>query len=465
MQSTFFTDFLYLTDIKTILFIVVLFALFFVMKQMEKKKVKFSTRMLSATGIGLVLGLLIQVVGGFPDAPLEVPFIAEINKWYGLFANGFMDLLKMLVIPLIFVSIMRVIINMKQGENLGKLTARTLGLLVGTTAIAAIIGLVVGNLFQLGVNSHLVAGDATIREVSSLVDTLRGLLPSNPISAMADGNVVAVVIFAAFLGLATKRQTKKYYDIVKPFIDLVEAFYKIILSVAMTIIKWMPYAVIALLANTIAGRGMVALGEAIDFILVTYIGVALMFVVHLILIALSGLNPFRYVKNVLDALVLAFTSRSSLGTLPVSIEKLTDNVGLDNGTATFVGSLGSNAGMNGCAGIYPALVAITVANMTGTPIDMTFIIMLVIVIALASFGIAGLPGSATMAISVVLSGMGMGEYFPLIAGIIAIDPILDMGRTMLNVNGTLTTAVLVGKSFNKIDQDVYYGRKQVVTEE
>lgn len=465
MQSTFFTDFLYLTEIKTILFIVVLFALFFVMKQMEKKKVKFSTRMLSATGIGLVLGLLIQVVGGFPDAPLEVPFIAEINKWYGLFANGFMDLLKMLVIPLIFVSIMRVIINMKQGENLGKLTARTLGLLVGTTAIAAMIGLVVGNLFQLGVNSHLVAGEATIREVSSLVDTLRGLLPSNPISAMADGNVVAVVIFAAFLGLATKRQTKKYYDIVKPFIDLVEAFYKIILSVAMTIIKWMPYAVIALLANTIAGRGMAALGEAIDFILVTYIGVALMFVVHLILIALSGLNPFRYVKNVLDALVLAFTSRSSLGTLPVSIEKLTDNVGLDNGTATFVGSLGSNAGMNGCAGIYPALVAITVANMTGTPIDMTFIIMLVIVIALASFGIAGLPGSATMAISVVLSGMGMGEYFPLIAGIIAIDPILDMGRTMLNVNGTLTTAVLVGKSFNKIDQDVYYGRKQVVTEE
>lgn len=465
MQSTFFTDFLYLTDIKTILFIVVLFALFFVMKQMEKKKVKFSTRMLSATGIGLVLGLLIQVVGGFPDAPLEVPFIAEINKWYGLFANGFMDLLKMLVIPLIFVSIMRVIINMKQGENLGKLTARTLGLLVGTTAIAAIIGLVVGNLFQLGVNSHLVAGEATIREVSSLVDTLRGLLPSNPIAAMADGNVVAVVIFAAFLGLATKRQTKKYYDIVKPFIDLVEAFYKIILSVAMTIIKWMPYAVIALLANTIAGRGMAAIGEAIDFILATYIGVALMFVVHLILIALSGLNPFRYVKNVLDALVLAFTSRSSLGTLPVSIEKLTDNVGLDNGTATFVGSLGSNAGMNGCAGIYPALVAITVANMTGTPIDMTFIVMLVIVIALASFGIAGLPGSATMAISVVLSGMGMGEYFPLIAGIIAIDPILDMGRTMLNVNGTLTTAVLVGKSFNKIDQDVYYGRKQVVTEE
>ena len=435
------------------------------MKQLEKKKVKFSTRMLSATGIGLVLGLLIQFVGGFPDAPLEVPFIAEINKWYGLFANGFMDLLKMLVVPLIFVSIIRVIINMKQGENLGKLTARTLGTLVGTTAIAAIIGLIVGNAFQLGVGSNLIAGDASIREVSSLVDTLRGLIPSNPVEAMASGNVVAVVIFAAFLGLATKRQTKKYYDIVKPFIDLVEAFYKIILSVAMTIIKWMPYAVIALLANTIAGRGVAALAEVFDFIIALYLAVAVMFGVHLILIAVNGLNPFRYVKNVLDALVLAFTSRSSLGTLPVSIEKLTDNVGLDNGIATFVGSLGSNAGMNGCAGIYPAMVAIMVANMTGTPIDMTFIIMLVIMIALASFGIAGLPGSATMAISVVLSGMGLGEYFPLVAGIIAIDPILDMGRTMLNVNGTLVTAVLVGKSFNQIDSDIFYGRKQATTEQ
>ncbi|MEE1236859.1 MAG: cation:dicarboxylase symporter family transporter, partial [Turicibacter sp.] len=291
MQNSFFSEFLYLTDIKTVLFIAILFALFFVMKQMEKKKVKFSTRMLSATGIGLVLGLLIQIVGGFPDAPLEVPFIEEINKWYGLFANGFMDLLKMLVIPLIFVSIIRVIINMKQGENLGKLTARTLGLLVGTTTVAAIIGLVIGSVLQLGVGSELVAGDASIREVSSLVDTLRGLLPSNPIAAMADGNVVGVVIFATFLGLATKRQTKKYYDVVKPFIDLVEAFYKIILSVAMTIIKWMPYAVIALLANTIAGRGMAALGEVVDFIIAIYLGVAIMFVFHLILITINGLNP------------------------------------------------------------------------------------------------------------------------------------------------------------------------------
>lgn len=464
MASSFFTDFLFLTDIRTIIFIVILLALFFGMKKLEKRKVKFSTRMLSATAMGLLLGLLIQVVGGFPDVPMDVPFIAEINKWYGLIANGFMDLLKMLVVPLIFFSIIRVIINMKEGENLGAMTARTLLTLVGTTTIAAIIGLVVGNLFGLGVGTTLVEGDASIREVSSIVDTLRGLIPSNPVAAMAEGNVVAVVIFAGFLGIATKRQTKKYYDVVKPFIDFVEAFYKVILSVAMTIIKWMPYAVIALLANTIAGRGVSALGQVFDFIIALYVAVIVMFIVHLILISINGLNPFRYVKNVLDALVLAFTSRSSLGTLPVSIEKLTDNVGLDNGTATFVGSLGSNAGMNGCAGIYPALVAVMVANMTGTPIDLSFIATLILVIAFASLGIAGLPGSATMAVSVVLSGIGMGAYFPLIAGVVAIDPILDMGRTMLNVNGTLVTAVLVGQKYNHIDKDVYYGRKTVLDE-
>ena len=117
--------------------------------------------------------------------------------------------------------------------------------------------------------------------------------------------------------------------------------------------------------------------------------------------------------------------------------------------------------MNGCAAIYPALMAITLANMSGTKMDISFYGMLVVIIVIGSLGIAGLPGSATMAISVVLSGMGLGEYFPLIAGVIAIDPILDMGRTMLNVNGTLTTAVLVGKAFNQIDEAVYYGRKTV----
>ena len=160
-------------------------------------------------------------------------------------------------------------------------------------------------------------------------------------------------------------------------------------------------------------------------------------------------------KNVMEPLILAFTSRSSLGTLPVTIETLTEKVGIDNGIASFVGSLGSNAGMNGCAAIYPALMAVTIANMSGTKMDFGFYIMLLVIIIISSLGIAGLPGTATMSVSVVISGMGMGAYFPLAGGILAIDPILDMGRTMINVNGTMVTALSVGNSMNSLDKEIY----------
>ena len=455
MESTFLSEFLFITDIKTIAFIAILVAIFILVRKMEKKKIKFSTRMISAMGIGLVLGFIIQLVAGFPEKPSSVRWIEEVSKWYGLVGNGFMDLLKMLVVPLIFVTIIRVIINMKDGVNLGKLTSKSLLVLLGTTTLATIVGLVVGNLFNLGVGEVVATSNTDIREITSIVDTIRGLLPSNPVQAMAEGNIVAVVIFAAFIGTSMKRLNKKYSDVIKPAWDLVEASYKIITSVAMTVIKFMPYAVVALLANTIAARGVSAILGVVDFIIALYVSVAIMFIIHLIIIALNGLNPIKYVKNVMEPLILAFTSRSSLGTLPVTIETLTEKAGVDNGVASFVGSLGSNAGMNGCAAIYPALMAITVANMSGTPMDFSFYGMLLVIIVISSLGIAGLPGTATMAVSVVISGMGMGSYFPLLGGIIAIDPILDMGRTMLNVNGTMVTAVTVANSFGDIDKDKF----------
>lgn len=455
MESTFLSEFLFITDIKTIAFIAILVAIFILVRKMEKKKIKFSTRMISAMGIGLVLGFIIQLVAGFPEKPSSVRWIEEVSKWYGLVGNGFMDLLKMLVVPLIFVSIIRVIINMKDGVNLGKLTSKSLLVLLGTTTLATIVGLVVGNLFNLGVGEVVATSNTDIREITSIVDTIRGLLPSNPVQAMAEGNIVAVVIFAAFIGTSMKRLNKKYSDVIKPAWDLVEASYKIITSVAMTVIKFMPYAVVALLANTIAARGVSAILGVVDFIIALYVSVAIMFIIHLIIIALNGLNPIKYVKNVMEPLILAFTSRSSLGTLPVTIETLTEKAGVDNGVASFVGSLGSNAGMNACAAIYPALMAITVANMSGTPMDFSFYGMLLVIIVISSLGIAGLPGTATMAVSVVISGMGMGSYFPLLGGIIAIDPILDMGRTMLNVNGTMVTAVTVANSFGDIDKDKF----------
>lgn len=458
-ESSFLSQFLKITDLKTVIFIAVLIGTFFIVKQFEKKKVKFSTRTIYATIIGLILGVIIQLVAGLPENPAEVTWLQEVTKWYGLFGSGFMDLLKMLVVPMVFVSILRVIINMGEGDDLGKLTFKSLGMLLMTTALAAIVGIIVGNVMKLGVGTDVVAtADTELREITPLVDTLRGLLPSNPVASMADGNIVAIIIFATFLGLAVKRLSKKYLDIIKPFIDLVEAFYKkIIVSVAMTIIKFMPYAVVALLANTITARGLASMISVVQFIVALYISVAIMFVIHLIIIALNGLNPITYIKNAAEPLLLAFTSRSSLGTLPVTIEALTDKQGVEEGVASFTASLGANMGMNGCAGIYPALMAVTIANMAGVEMNASFYAMLLVVITISSLGIAGLPGTATMAVSVVLSGVGIGSYFPLAGGILAIDPILDMGRTMLNVNGSTTTAVIVGKSLKKLDKEVFNG--------
>ncbi|CEO33640.1 cation:dicarboxylate symporter family transporter [Paraclostridium sordellii] len=455
-ESSFLSQFLMVTDIKTVLFIGVLLGTFFIVKQFEKKKVKFSTRTIYATIIGLLLGVIIQVVAGLPENPENVVWLQEVTKWYGLFGYGFMDLLKMLVVPMVFVSIIRVIINMKEGDNLQALTFRSLGMLLGTTALAAIIGIIVGNVMQLGVGAEVAGIEAPeMREITPLVDTLRGLLPSNPVGAMADGNIVAIIIFATFLGLATNRMKKKYMDTVKPFINLVEAFYKIIVSVAMTVIKFMPYAVVALLANTITARGIASMISVVEFVVALYVATAILFIVHLIIVSINGLNPITYIKNAAEPLLLAFTSRSSLGTLPVTIEALVKNQGVDEGVSSFTASLGANMGMNGCAGIYPALMAITIANMAGVDKDISFYVMLLVVITISSLGIAGLPGTATMAVSVVVSGVGLGSYFPLAGGILAIDPILDMGRTMINVNGATTVSIAVGKSLGKLDKEVF----------
>ena len=451
MSNTFFSQFLLITNFNTISMVMLLIGLFLLVNKLSKKY-KFNKLMLISIFLGLVLGVIIQAIGKFPKDPSKVSWINEVISWYGLFGNGFMDLLKMIVMPLILTSIIRVIINMKE-DDLGKLTFKTMGMFFITTAMASIIAIVVANLFKLGINVELINSSDEIREIVSLPNTIRDLLPSNPVEAMVNGNTVAVVIFATFIGLAIRRLSKKYLDIIKPFKDFIEAFYKIIVSISITIIKLMPYAVIPLLSSTIASRGVESLLGVIDFIIALYISTVLMFTVHLLIVWIKGINPITYIKSTSKALILAFTSRSSLGTLPVTVEVLTENLEVESGTASFVTSLGSNMGMNGCAGIYPALVSVMIANMAGVEMNFTFYVMLIIVITISSLGIAGIPGSATMSVSVVVSGMGMGTYFSLAGAIIAIDPLLDMARTMLNVNGTMTTSIVVDRSVKNLKKE------------
>lgn len=459
MNNVFFQQFLMISEFKTIIFLAILIAIISIINRLPKQKFNFSAKVMVATFIGLILGLVIQFVAGFPNDPMQFTFVRETTLWYSLLGGGFISLVRMLVIPLVMVSIIHVIINMKEDANLGDLVKRTLVITLAMVAISVAVGLTLGVLFNVGkangATAVITEGGRQIREVKNIVDTLKALIPSNPVEAMVNLNIVGLVIFSAIVGVAAKRMSKKYMAIVKPFFDLINALQKIIVSMAMSIIKWMPAAVVPLLANTIAQKGVHAIAEVGKFIVVLYLAVAIMFVIQMIAVAIFGMNPLTYVKKSTSLLLLAFTSRSSVGCLPVTISTLTNKLGVTESTASFVGSFGTTAGMQGCAGVFPALTIVFVTHMSGNSIDMTMFAMAVIVVAISSLGIAGIPGTATMAASVGLSGTGLASLFPMINPILAIDPIIDMPRTMLNVIGSVTNALMVDKSLGQINMSVY----------
>ena len=457
MNNVFFKEFLKISDVKTIIFLVVLGVILFALNKLPKKKFSFSAKVMIATVVGLILGLVIQFTAGFPNNPMELTFVTETTLWYSLLGGGFISFIRMLVIPLVMVSIIHVIINMKEDAKLGALVKRTLVITLVMVAISVALGIFLGKTFNVGHVEQAVAAEGVnkIREVKNIVDTLKALIPANPVEAMVNLNIVGLVIFSAMLGVAAKRMSKKYMEIVSPFFALINAMQKIIVSMAMSIIKWMPLAVVPLLANTIAQKGISAIVEVSKFILVLYLAVAVMFVIQMIAVAMFGLNPITYVKKCISLLILAFTSRSSAGCLPVTISTLTNKLGVSESTASFVGSFGTTAGMQGCAGIFPALTIVFVTNMSGHSVDLTLIVMSIIVVSIGSLGIAGIPGTATMAASVGLSGTGLAGLFPLVNPILAIDPIIDMPRTMLNVIGSVTNAIMVDKSLGQINLSVY----------
>ena len=457
MNNVFFKEFLKISDIKTIIFLFVLIIILFGLNKLPKKKFSFSAKVMIATVVGLILGLVIQVVAGFPNNPMELTFVSETTLWYSLIGGGFISFVRMLVIPLVMVSIIHVIINMKEDAKLGALVQRTLIITLIMVAISVALGIFLGKIFNVGHVEQAVAAEGVnkIREVKNIVDTLKALIPANPIEAMVNLNIVGLVIFSSMVGVAAKRMSKKYMEIVSPFFALINAMQKIIVSMAMSIIRWMPLAVVPLLANTIAQKGIGAIVEVSKFILVLYLAVAIMFVIQMLAVAMFGLNPITYVKKSISLLILAFTSRSSVGCLPVTISTLTNKLGVSESTASFVGSFGTTAGMQGCAGIFPALTIVFVTNMSGHNIDLTLIVMSIIVVSISSLGIAGIPGTATMAASVSLSGTGLASLFPLVNPILAIDPIIDMPRTMLNVIGSVTNAIMVDKSLGQINLSVY----------
>ena len=323
-------------------------------------------------------------------------------------------------------------------------------------AVASIVGIAFGIFFNVGGDALTnVATEAKAKEIVSVATTLRGLIPGNLVDAMVKNNIIGMVIFGAFLGRAIwwiKADEPKVEEFMR---KLVNGLHKALMNMALLILDYMPWAVIALLANTIAQKGLDSILSVVHFIFVLYLAIIAQFIIQLIALSVNGINPIVYMKKSLALLILAFTSRSSVGCLPVTIETLTQKLGVNQATASFVAGFGTTAGMQGCAGIFPSLLIVYVCHLTGTVMDFSMIVMTIIVVTLGSLGIAGIPGTATMAASVGLSGVGMASSFSLIGPILAIDPLIDMARTMLNVSGSVTNALIIDKRLGNLDENIY----------
>ena len=450
MKGSFFKDFLMISNFETIGFLVLLAAIFFVIAKLIKK-FDYSKLVMIGTVAGLVLGIIIQAASGFVDDPMKVGFVAETTKWYSLFGGGYIDMIRMLVIPLIIISIIHVIINLDMNTNISRLTRYTLLTSMTMLAISAAIGFALAYFYKLGGASAVADGKSMIRETHSVVDTFRNILPANPFQAMLDFNVIAIVIASVVVGISARGIRKNTEHKLETFTKLIDDLQKIISYMADMILGFMPFALVPLLANTVAQNGIQAIKDVIAFIVILYISIAIMLVVQGIALILHGVNPFWYFKNAASTLILAFTSRSSVGVLPSTITTLSEKLDVDDATASFVASFSSTAGMQGCAGVYPAMLIVFVANTVGVPIDFSHVVTSIIVVTIGSIGIAGIPGTSITSASVSISGVGMSQYFALVNPILAIDPLLDMARTMLNVSGGMTNAIMIEKRLKRAE--------------
>ena len=395
---------------------------------LKKRKVSFSARTLVALALGISFGFI------FKESALVVEPIG----------TAYVALVRMLVIPLVMVSLISSISGLEDANKLKTMGIKALTILIGTTGIAGIVGIIFGNVFKVGQGiSYEGAADFVQREVPSFAQVFNDMLPSNPIKAMAEGKIIPVIIFSLFIAFAIIIEDKNNRERVKPFKDLINSISTILIRITRIILQLTPYGVFALMSGVAAKNGISTFMPLAKFIVAVY--AALIFqiiVVHGgLILAIKRSNPFKFFKAIYPAQVVAFTTQSSFGTLPVTIETLEENAGVSNTVASFVGSLGSTVGMNGCGGVYPAMVAIFVANVFGIELTMTHYILLIVTTMIGSLGIAGVPGAATMSTTLILTTLGL----PIegLAIVLGIDVILDMMRTMTNVTGSAVAAYLV----------------------
>ncbi|MCM3783557.1 L-cystine transporter [Neobacillus mesonae] len=430
---------------------------------MQKKHISFTKRVFTGLGLGLVFGVLLQLIYGASSGVIKTSV-----DWFSIVGSGYVSLLQMIVIPLIVVSIISAIMNLKGNQNIGKMSFSIIGTLLITTAIAASIGVGLTLAFDLeGINVE--SGEAeqarTQRLEEQLVDVedmtipqqVLEFIPSNPFEDMTGArrtSTIAVVIFSAFVGVAVLGLDRKKPEQAETFRKIVNSLYAVVMRIVTLVLRLTPYGILALITKVTATTNAQEILKLGEFVIASYIALLLMFIVHLIIISGFGFNPIAYVRKVLTTLVFAFTSRSSAATIPLMVETQTKKLGVSQGVANLSSSFGATIGQNGCAGIYPAMVATMIAPTVGiNPMSWDFIITLILVVMISSFGVAGVGGGATFASLIVLSTMNLPVA--LVGLLISVEPLIDMGRTALNVNGSMTAGLITSKMLNQNDRDTF----------
>ncbi|QKG84828.1 L-cystine transporter [Kroppenstedtia pulmonis] len=435
---------------------------------MQRKHISFSKRVFTALGAGIVLGLVFQFTYGSSS---KITMLTV--DWLDIVGSGYIKLLQMLVMPLVFISILTAFTRSTLTKNIGKIGGLIILLLVGTTAIAAAIGIGTALGFNLEA-LEIQQGEAESARGAELEEKLGDLqnmttpqkivelLPGNPFldfTGARPTSTIAIVIFASILGIAYLGIKRKEPQQAEIFSKMTEAVYTIVMRVVTLVLRLTPYGILALMSKIAATSDVQAIWRLGEFILASYVALLLMLILHLLLITIAGLNPLTFIKKILPVLTFAFTSRSSAGTLPLNIRTQSDSLGVPEGTANFAGSFGISIGQNGCAGIYPAMLAVMIAPTVGiNPLSPSFILTLTVVVALSSFGVAGVGGGATFAALIVLSTMNLPVA---LAGLlISVEPLIDMGRTAVNVSGSMTAGVLTSRFTKELDTECYTSDKK-----
>lgn len=418
----------------------------------------FGFQVLAAMAVGLVLGWVARNIG--PDAAGQPNWLTTTLATTG---SIFVQLLQALVPALIFTAIVASISNLRQLSNAATLVWQTLLWFALTAFIAVLIGIALGLLIQPGINAGVAAASAKAPgTVGSWLDFLKGLVPANMLGLQAttkvDGgaattrlgfNVLQLLVISIVVGVAALKVGER----ANSFLALNESFLAIVRKVLWWVIRLTPIGTIGLLGNAVAQYGWQTLEQLSWYAIAIYIGLAIvLLVVYPTLLVLHGLSPARFFAGAWPAIQLGFVSRSSVGTMPVTEAVTEKSLGVPREYAAFAVPLGATTKMDGCAAIYPAISAIFVAQFYGVPLGIQEYLLIVFVSVIGSAATAGLTG-ATVMLTLTLSTLGL----PL-AGVgllLAIDPILDMGRTAVNVAGQALVPTLVAKRQGLLDQAQY----------